>query len=41
LIKVRDPESGEPLWLVYSTGEEIEAGAVPVRAVKESDVEDE
>lgn len=41
LIKVRDPESGEPLWLVYATGDELASGKPPVRRVKESDVQEE
>lgn len=41
LIKVRDPESGEPLWLVYATSEEIVAGEKPVKYVKESEVQED
>ena len=38
---VRDPETGEEIWLVYSTGDEIDAGAPGVRAVIKSKVKDE
>ena len=40
-LMVRDPESGEPLWLVYTDGADIEAGAPAVRAMKESAVPEE